>query len=120
MRKTPVPFKRFVCSISIFKKTSLLCYFIATLRPTWKDLTSLKEKVEHKKAQAKQSMGMQVLYIRHIVVGKKWAYIQEFFFCRIEVHGYDNNMCQKRLAVTQGFRTNHMSVCIIQFNLLKN
>ena len=80
MRKTPVPFKRFVCSTSIFKKTSLLCYFIATLRPTWKDLTSLKEKVEHKKAEAKQSMGMQVLYIRHIVVGKKWAYIQEFFF----------------------------------------
>ena len=52
------------------------------LRPTEKDLTSLKEKVEHKteKALAKQSMRMQVLYIRHIVVGKKWGYIQEFFF----------------------------------------
>ena len=40
--------------------TSNLCYFIAMLRPWEKDLTSLKEKVEHKRAQAKQSVGMYV------------------------------------------------------------
>lgn len=60
------------------------------LRPAEKDLTSLREKVRHKKAQAKLSMGMQVLYIRHIVVGKKGNKSRSFFF-RIEVHDCDNN-----------------------------
>ena len=41
-------------------KTSNLCYFIAMPRPREKDLTSLKQKVEHKRAQAKQSVGMHV------------------------------------------------------------
>ena len=41
------------------------------LRPREKDLTSLKEKVEHKRAQGKKVWGcMHVSYIRHIVVGK--------------------------------------------------
>ena len=38
--------------------------------PREKDLTSLKEKVEQQRAKAKESMGMQVSNIRHIVVGK--------------------------------------------------
>ena len=66
-------------------------------------------------------MGMQVLYIRHIVVGKKWAYIQEFFFLPYRsLWLWQQYMCQKHLPVTQGFRTNDMSVWMIQFNLLKN
>ena len=51
------------------------------LRPREKDLTSLKEKVEHKRAQAKQSMGMRASYIRHIVVSK-----------------YDKSICSDFLA----------------------